>query len=94
MNNRTRLQIGKCIRQYSTTQGRVNRNSLAFTSSATRADKERARQRTDRATSKWRSTLRRCTVAEIAGLWTVTTQDGRQLIATPSLTDALAVAQC
>jgi len=58
MNNRTRLQIGKCIRQYSTTQGRVNRNSLAFTSSATRADKERARQSTEIATSKWRTALR------------------------------------
>lgn len=94
MNKQRRLQIGKCIRQYSTTQGRVNRNSMAFTSSATRADKERARQSTEIATSKWRSTLRRCTVAEIAGLWTVTTWDGRQLIATPSLNDALAVAQC
>lgn len=58
MNNRTRLQIGKCIRQYSTTQGKVNRNPLAFTSSATRADRKVARQRTDVAMSKWRRALR------------------------------------
>ena len=94
MENRTRLQIGKCIRQYSAPQGRVNRNAMAFTSSATRADRQRARQRTDIATSKWRSVLRRYTVAEVAGLWTVTTWDGRQLVATPSLNDALAVASC
>ena len=94
MDNRTRLQIGKCIRQYSTTQGKVNRNCISFTSSATRADRKRARQRTEIATSKWRTTLRKCTVAEIAGLWTVTTWDGRQLISTPHLNDALAVANC
>lgn len=58
MDNRTRLQIGKCIRQYSAPQGKVNRNATAFTSSATRADRKRARQRTDIATSKWRVALR------------------------------------
>lgn len=76
-----------------TVKAHANRRCLSETR-ATPAQRKAARQSTDIATSKWRTALRRCTVAEIAGLWTVTTWDGRQLISTPSLNDALAVAHC
>ena len=76
-----------------TIKAHLNRRCLSETR-ATPAQRKAARQRTDIATSKWRSVLRRYTVAEVAGLWTVTTWDGRQLIATPSLNDALAVTTC
>ena len=76
-----------------TVKAHLNRRCLSETR-ATLAQRNAARQSTEIATSKWRTALRRCTVAEVAGLWTVTTWDGRQLIATPSLNDALAVAHC
>ena len=59
MNKQRRLQIGKCIRQFSAPAGKVRGSSDAFAkSSATRADRKQARQRTDVAMSKWRRALR------------------------------------
>lgn len=59
MNKQRRLQIGKCMRQFSAPAGKVRSDSQAFAkSSATRADRKRARQRTEVATSKWRRALR------------------------------------
>ena len=59
MNKQRRLQIGKCIRQFSAPAGKVRGSSDAFSkSSATRADRKQARQRTEVATSKWRRALR------------------------------------
>ena len=76
-----------------TVKAHLNRRCLSETR-ATPAQRKIARQRSEVATSKWRRVLRRYTVAEVAGLWTVTTRDGHRLIATPSLNDALAVATC
>lgn len=59
LNKQRRLQVGKCIRQFSTPDGKVRSNSQAFAkSSATRADRQRARQRSEVATSRWRTALR------------------------------------
>jgi hypothetical protein len=59
LNKQRRLQVGKCIRQFSAPDGKVRANSQAFLkSSATRADRQRARQRSEVATSRWRTALR------------------------------------
>ena len=59
MNKQRRLQIGKCIRQFSAPAGKVRSSSDAFAkSSDTRADRKQARQRTDVAMSKGRRALR------------------------------------
>jgi len=59
LNKQRRLQVGKCIRQFSAPAGKVRSNSQAFAkSSATRADRQRARQRSEVATSRWRTALR------------------------------------
>ena len=51
-----------------------------------------ARQRSEIATSKWRTALQNCSVVQRDGLWNVIAWDGRCLFTGSSLTDALAAA--
>ena len=74
-----------------TGKAKPNRRCLSATR-ATRAQRKIARQRSEVATSKWRTALQDCSVVQRDGMWNVIAWDGRCLFTGASLTDALAAA--
>ena len=79
--------------KYTVPTGKVTPNKRCLSETrATRAQRKVARQRSEVATSKWRTALQDCSVVQRDGMWNVIAWDGRCLFTGPSLTDALAAA--
>lgn len=79
--------------KYTVPTGKVSANRRCLSETrATRAQRKVARQRSEVATSKWRTALQDYSVVQRDGLWNVIAWDGRCLFTGASLTDALAAA--